>query len=146
MGILICQYKDPCKPISIMEWQQGFDRCSCGFSTETSQWKTTRWRHEKIGPGPDSNEVRVIRTSLDIERQQKWYQRRCWLKGFINHHEPFTRPKNQEIIYPPLKSGWLWQGVEVGPEKRNPTWQDAKQEWLDAGVKKIESMWAGQAG
>jgi len=23
--------------------------------------------------------------------------------------------------------------------------QDAKQEWLDAGVKKIESMWAGQA-
>ena len=24
-------------------------------------------------------------------------------------------------------------------------WQDAKQEWLDGGMKKIESLWAGQA-
>ena len=28
MGILICQYKDPYKPISIMECHKGFERCS----------------------------------------------------------------------------------------------------------------------
>ena len=28
MGILICQYKDPYKPVSIMECHKGFERCS----------------------------------------------------------------------------------------------------------------------
>lgn len=29
--------------------------------------------------------------------------------------------------------------------RRLPRCEDAKQEWLDAGMKKIESLWGGQA-
>ena len=31
MGIIISQYKDPYKPISIMECHKGFERCSHRF-------------------------------------------------------------------------------------------------------------------
>ena len=31
MGILICQYKDPYKPISILECYEGFEHCSFSF-------------------------------------------------------------------------------------------------------------------
>ena len=31
MGIIVNQYKDPYKPISIMECHKGFERCSNGY-------------------------------------------------------------------------------------------------------------------
>ena len=41
---------------------------------------------------------------------------------------------------------WFWEGGKMGVYSplKHQTSQDAKQEWLDGGVKKIESLWGGQ--
>lgn len=50
MGILICHCKDPCKLISTMESQKGFERCSSVNSSNQFWPNNTQWCFQILNP------------------------------------------------------------------------------------------------